>query len=208
MGRRRPHLTVVADQSVGGDPVFSASSPRAFSTWRVATSPFPLWGRAGEGVVLLREMRHELAPPNASPQDDFLRTLNQRDCACNIHPPASSYAIMRRAGPYCGGRFDVSKRGPSRPTRRLGTNPEQLFAAGWLACFEGAIASLSLRRSSLTYLVTWTFFASTPGVAAPAAGGFPAMSGDVGRSLLKDLVLLAASLCLLLNSLGMTSRRA
>jgi hypothetical protein len=34
------------------------------------------------------------------------------------------------------------------------------------------------------------------------------MSGDVGRSLLKDLVLLAASLCLLLNSLGMTSRRA
>jgi len=65
-----------------------------------------------------------------------------------------------------------------------------------------------LRRSSLTYTVTWTFFASTPGVAAPAAGGFPAMSGDVGRSLLKELVLLAASLCLLLNWLGMTSRRA
>jgi organic hydroperoxide reductase OsmC/OhrA len=104
--------------------------------------------------------------------------------------------------------LDASERGPSRPTRRLGTNPEQLFAAGWSACFEGAIASVSLRRSSLTYIVTWTFFASTPGVAVPAAGGFPAMSGDVGRSLLKDLVLLAASLCLLLNSLGMTSRRA
>src|SRR5260370_28684307 len=27
---------------------------------------------------------------------DFLRGLNQRDCACNIDPPASSYAIMRR----------------------------------------------------------------------------------------------------------------
>jgi len=26
---------------------------------------------------------------------DFLRVLNQRDCACNIDPPASSYAIMR-----------------------------------------------------------------------------------------------------------------
>jgi hypothetical protein len=25
----------------------------------------------------------------------FLRALNQRDCACNIDPPASSYAIMR-----------------------------------------------------------------------------------------------------------------
>src|SRR5436309_11814419 len=33
---------------------------------------------------------------------DFLRALNQRDCACNIDPPASSYAIMRRAGPYRG----------------------------------------------------------------------------------------------------------
>src|SRR5262249_16924462 len=29
---------------------------------------------------------------------DFLRALNQRDYACNIDPPASSYAIMRRAG--------------------------------------------------------------------------------------------------------------
>jgi hypothetical protein len=35
-----------------------------------------------------------------------------------------------------------------------------------------------------------------------------AISGDVGQFLLKDRVLLAASLCLLLNSLGMTSRRA
>src|SRR5438874_5779438 len=33
---------------------------------------------------------------------DFLRALNQRDCACNIDPPASYYAIMRRAGPYRG----------------------------------------------------------------------------------------------------------
>jgi hypothetical protein len=27
---------------------------------------------------------------------DFLGTLNQRDCACNIDPPAASYVIMRR----------------------------------------------------------------------------------------------------------------
>jgi hypothetical protein len=26
----------------------------------------------------------------------------KRDCACNIDPPAPSYAIMRRAGPYRG----------------------------------------------------------------------------------------------------------
>jgi len=30
----------------------------------------------------------------------FLRALAQRDRACNIDPPASFYAIMRRACPY------------------------------------------------------------------------------------------------------------
>src|SRR2546423_170136 len=32
----------------------------------------------------------------------FFASSHQRDCACNIDPPASSYAIMRRAGPYRG----------------------------------------------------------------------------------------------------------
>jgi lipoyl-dependent peroxiredoxin len=31
-------------------------------------------------------------------------------------------------------------------SRRSGTNPEQLFAAGWSACFEGAIALAAHRR--------------------------------------------------------------
>jgi hypothetical protein len=33
---------------------------------------------------------------------DFLRALDRRDRACNIDPPTSSYAIMRRARPYRG----------------------------------------------------------------------------------------------------------
>ena len=36
------------------------------------------------------------------------------------------------------GRLDVKLSLPGSP--RIGTNPEQLFAAGWSACFEGAIA--------------------------------------------------------------------
>jgi Ohr subfamily peroxiredoxin len=36
------------------------------------------------------------------------------------------------------GRLDVKLSTPG--TRGIGTNPEQLFAAGWSACFEGAIA--------------------------------------------------------------------
>lgn len=36
------------------------------------------------------------------------------------------------------GRLDVLLSPPGSP--RTGTNPEQLFAAGWSACFEGALA--------------------------------------------------------------------
>src|SRR5262245_41230586 len=42
------------------------------------------------------------------------------------------------------GRLDVKL---SRPgSARIGTNPEQLFAAGWSACFEGAIALVARRK--------------------------------------------------------------
>jgi uncharacterized membrane protein YkgB len=54
--------------------------------------------------------------------------------------------------------------------------------------------------SAATYLITLTFFLSTPGVAEATAGGFPAISALPGQFLLKDLVLLAASLCLLVAS--------
>ncbi|MFC0401386.1 YkgB family protein [Paraburkholderia rhizosphaerae] len=58
-------------------------------------------------------------------------------------------------------------------------------------------SALGAAMSTMTYLITLTFFLSTPGVAEPTAGGFPAISAAPGQFLLKDLVLLAASLCLL-----------
>jgi osmotically inducible protein OsmC len=42
------------------------------------------------------------------------------------------------------GRLDVKLALPGTP--RIGTNPEQLFAAGWSACFESAIALAARRR--------------------------------------------------------------
>jgi uncharacterized membrane protein YkgB len=54
--------------------------------------------------------------------------------------------------------------------------------------------------SAATYLITLTFFLSTPGVAEATAGGFPAIAAAPGQFLLKDLVLLAASLSLLFAS--------
>jgi Ohr subfamily peroxiredoxin len=42
------------------------------------------------------------------------------------------------------GCLDVRLSNPG--TARIGTNPEQLFAAGWSACFESAIAFAAQRR--------------------------------------------------------------
>ena len=42
------------------------------------------------------------------------------------------------------GRLDVRLSTPGSP--RIGTNPEQLFAAGWSACLESAIALAARKR--------------------------------------------------------------
>lgn len=42
------------------------------------------------------------------------------------------------------GRIDVKLSLPGSP--RIGTNPEQLFAAGWSACFESAIGLAARKR--------------------------------------------------------------
>ncbi|MGE0006276.1 MAG: Ohr family peroxiredoxin [Parvibaculaceae bacterium] len=43
------------------------------------------------------------------------------------------------------GRLDIRLSTPGGPGG--GTNPEQLFAAGWSACFEGAMAIAALRMN-------------------------------------------------------------
>ena len=45
------------------------------------------------------------------------------------------------------GRLDIQLSGPG--TTGTGTNPEQLFAAGWSACFEGAMG-LAARKMKIT----------------------------------------------------------
>jgi lipoyl-dependent peroxiredoxin len=44
------------------------------------------------------------------------------------------------------GRLDIKLSTPG--SARIGTNPEQLFAAGWSACFEGAMG-LAARKSKI-----------------------------------------------------------
>lgn len=75
-------------------------------------------------------------------------------------------------------------------------------AALALGAWHRGAAVLGALMSSATYAITLTFFATTPGVAEPTAGGFPAISAPIGQFLLKDLVLLAASLVLLQSAVS------
>lgn len=73
-------------------------------------------------------------------------------------------------------------------------------AALIVGAFLPIFSVLGAVMSAATYLMTLTFFLSTPGVYENTAGGFPAISAAPGQFLLKDLVLLAASLCILVAS--------
>ena len=79
----------------------------------------------------------------------------------------------------------------------LGVIELSTAAALILGAFYPICSALGAAMSAATYLITLTFFLSTPGVAEATAGGFPAISAVPGQFLLKDLVLLAASLSLL-----------
>ena len=74
-------------------------------------------------------------------------------------------------------------------------------AALIVGAVKPVFSALGAAMSAATYLITLTFFFTTPGVAEMTAGGFPAISAMPGQFLLKDFVLLAASLSLLLASI-------
>ncbi len=74
-------------------------------------------------------------------------------------------------------------------------------AALVIGAFLPIFSALGAAMSAATYFITLTFFLSTPGVAEATAGGFPAISALPGQFLLKDVVLLAASLSLLVASI-------
>ncbi len=70
------------------------------------------------------------------------------------------------------------------------------IAAGLLLAarlFSPRLSTIGAAISVLTFLVTLSFLFTTPGVAEPRAGGFPALSAMPGQFLLKDVVLLAVS---------------
>lgn len=84
------------------------------------------------------------------------------------------------------------------------------IAAGLLIALRPVNPRLSAIGGAMgviTFAVTLTFMLTTPGVAEPAAGGFPALSVVPGQFLLKDLVLFGVSLWVLATSLAAIRRR-
>ena len=106
-------------------------------------------------------------------------------------------ALVPSRGLFASGKFDEHSRDIPYATiaQALST-----AAALILGAFQPIFSALGAAMSAATYLITLTFFLSTPGVAEATAGGFPAISAAPGQFLLKDLVLLAASLSLLFAS--------
>lgn len=70
-----------------------------------------------------------------------------------------------------------------------------------IGSFSAFFSVLGAFFSSVTFIVTMTFFITTPGVFESSLGGFPAISAGIGQFILKDLVLLGASLCLFKSSI-------
>jgi len=64
-------------------------------------------------------------------------------------------------------------------------------------------SAVGAAMACVTFLLTVSFFFSTPGVTQKSSTGFPIISTLLGQFLLKDIALLAASFTLLLASLSL-----
>ncbi len=67
--------------------------------------------------------------------------------------------------------------------------------------FAPSLAVAGAALAVITFVVTLSFMLTTPGVVAAEAGGFPALSAEIGQFLAKDMVLLAVSLYILGDSM-------
>ena len=63
---------------------------------------------------------------------------------CTRPRPTPRGAVETAPPSSSDGRLDIKLSIPGGPG--TGTNPEQLFAAGWSACFEGAMAVVARKR--------------------------------------------------------------
>src|SRR5436190_24336021 len=95
-------------------------------------------------------MRRGERPAIPTSQTTFMNTLTSTAPAKRVLYTAKVHTTGGRDGGASrsnDGRLDIRHSIPG--SKNPGTNPEQLFAAGWSACFEGAIG-LAARKMKVT----------------------------------------------------------
>jgi Ohr subfamily peroxiredoxin len=139
----------------------------------------------GHLVAALRKEPQDKTQDRAMTQSEKERTITPVGKVVYTAKTHATGGRERGASRSSDGRLDVRLSTPG--SARIGTNPEQLFAAGWSACFESAIGLVARKRKitlpgdvavdaevdlNLTdggYVLSTRLKVSLPGVAREAA---------------------------------------
>lgn len=112
---------------------------------------------------------------------------------------ASGIAIFIDHSPFIGWLSVFGIRGEAYLLGVIELGTAILFALGAFVRMASAIAALI---GVMTFLVTWSFFFTTPGVVKWSLSADPIAWTLMGEFLFKDIVLLAVCLVLLVASIG------
>lgn len=137
----------------------------------------------------------------------FARAHLRMDRRAEIHELRSAGHLRLRAErPALELVVRLARRTGHEHRVRLGRDGDRLVDPRALLVV-GTVGHRRRDGAVLIVLITLSFMFTTPGVAAAEAGGFPALSAEIGQFLLKDLVLLAASVYVMGDSLLARRRR-
>jgi len=97
----------------------------------------------------------------------------------------------------------LSRFGVRGEAKAIGTIELTTAAVLILGSMIPIASAVGAAMACVTFLLTTSFFFSTPGITQRSSTGFPIISTLLGQFLLKDIVLLAASFTLLLASVSL-----
>jgi len=120
--------------------------------------------------------------------------------------PQSAHGIAQYIGhsPFVGWLGVFGERGEAYFLGVVELATAVLFAAGAVSAAASVAAAL---MGAVTFLITWSFFFTTPGVVTWSVSTDPIAWNLTGEFLFKDVVLLCVCLVLLRASVGPTTDR-
>jgi uncharacterized membrane protein YkgB len=113
---------------------------------------------------------------------------------------AEAIAPLIANSPFMGWLRVFGVRGEAKIIGTIELTTAAVLILGSVISIASAVGAA---MACVTFLLTVSFFFSTPGVTQKSSTGFPIISTLLGQFLLKDIALLAASFTLLLASLSL-----